>query len=238
MVTSQLASEGGMDIRAKLKELKDMHDQGLITSAVYEQRQQVLLATEGPAADQQARDSQSAANGILVPKGNLTIVWRLIVAAAVILIGIWAVYSLSDRQTKDSISQFASQTGIGKQVIPWTDRAGTAARKLIELNKEKLATAIQVTTHPTGSSPSMANYTVSKLPDRILVEMTVAWKGGFTHDNYSTTVAWEIAEKDQVRARVTFDSALARVLPKNADELNEYFRTKVYPTFVSDMGGG
>jgi hypothetical protein len=154
------------------------------------------------------------------------------------LVGIWAIYSLSDRQTKDSISQFASQTGIGKQVIPWTARADTAARKLIELNKDKIAAAIQATTHPTGSSPSMTNYKVSKLPDRILVEMTVAWKGGFVRGDYSTVVAWEIAEKNDPHARVTFDSALTRVEPKNARELNDYFFTKVYATFITDMGGG
>jgi hypothetical protein len=56
--------------------------------------------------------------------------------------------------------------------------------------------------------------------------------------DYSTTVVWELAEKSEGHARVTFDSAMAQVQPRNADLLEEYFRTKVYPAFVSDTGGG
>jgi hypothetical protein len=226
-----------MDIRARLKDLKEMYDKGLISSAVYEQQQQVLLATEGAGTGAQPGNSSSAGTALLDPKKNLRSIWRLGLAAAIILIGIWVVYSLSDRQTKDSINQFTSQTGIGKQVIPWSDRADTAARKLIELNKDKIATAIQGATHPTGSSPSMSSYKVSKLPDRILVEMTVAWKGGFVQGNYSTVVIWEFTEQNNLQARVAFDSALTKVEPKNARELNDYFLTKVYPALISDLGG-
>jgi hypothetical protein len=227
-----------MDIQGKLNDLKELYDKGLITASVYEQQQRVLLAGGGGATAPQSHADASPGPAVLDPKRTLRSLWRFVIAAAVILIGIWAAYSLSDRQTKDSISQFASQTGVGKQVIPWTDRADTAARKLVERNQDKMAAVIQGITHPTGTSPSMTNFSVSKLPDRILVEMTVAWKGGFMHGDYSTTAVWEIAEKAHVQARVTFDSALTKIESKNAQALDDYFRTKVYPTFVSDTGGG
>jgi hypothetical protein len=218
-----------MDIQNRLKELKELHAKGLISGGVYEQQQQEALAGGG--------SSGSTLHVSLPPRGLRT-VWRVVAGVLIVLAGIWAVYSLSDRDSKDSISQFASQTGIGKQVIPWSDRADTAARKLVALNKDKLAAAIQGITHPTGSTPSMSNVQVSKLPDRLLVEMSVTWKGGITRSDYTTRVLWEIGERAHLRAHVTFDSAVAGVAPKNAQELNDYFLSEVYPTFVSDMGGG
>jgi hypothetical protein len=234
-----------MDIRAKLQELKDMYEKGLITAAVYEQQQQTLLAdtgsaggTRGATRDRPAADSSSGLDAVLDPRKNLAALRRMIIVGVAVLAGIWFIYSFAGRQTKDSIRQFASETGIGKQVIPWTDRADTAARKLIDWNKDKIATAIQGITHPTGTHPSMRGYSVSKLPTGILVEMSVAWKGGVLGGDYSTTVVWELAEKSEGHARVTFDSAMAQVQPRNAELLEEYFRTKVYPVFVSDTGGG
>lgn len=69
-------------------------------------------------------------------------------------------------------------------------------------------------------------------------EMTVAWKGGFLGGEYSTTVAWEIAERSHVSAKVMSDSAVVAVEAKNEQLLDDYFRDKVYPAFVADTGGG
>src|SRR6266702_4475325 len=131
-----------MVIRGKLQELKEMYEKGLITAAVYEQQHKGVLAGAGGAAsDRSATDYSSGMGAVLDPKKNIAALRRLIILAVLGLAGIWLVYSLSGRQTKDSISQFASETGIGKQVIPWTDRADTAVRKLVELNKDKIAAA-------------------------------------------------------------------------------------------------
>ncbi|MBS0417150.1 MAG: SHOCT domain-containing protein [Proteobacteria bacterium] len=221
-----------MDIRAKLQELKQMHDGGLITAAVYEQQQQDLLA----AASTRTTHPQSGLDAVFDPRKNLAALKRILLIAVTSLAGIWLIYSFSGQQAKDSISQFASQTGIGKQVIPWTDRADTAARKLVELNKVGMASAIQAITNPTGSHPLMTKYGVSKLGEHIQVEMTVSWKGGVLGGEYNTTVVWEVGAESHLGAHVTFDSALANVKPRNAQLLDEYFLTKVYPTFVQDMG--
>jgi hypothetical protein len=224
-----------MDIRGTLRELKDMYESGLITAAVYEQKQRELLAAS-PAAPQFTKHPPSGLEAVLDPKRNLLAIKRLIILAVGVLAAIWLVYVLSGQQTKDSLSQFASETGIGKQVIPWTDRADTAARNLVERNKQGIAEAVQGITHPTGSHASMSKYQVSKLPDRIVIEMTVAWKGGILGGDYATTVVWELNKSSQVGARITFDTAMTNVQPQNAELLSEYFLTKVYPAFVHDVG--
>jgi len=204
-----------MDIRGKLRELKDMYESGLITAAVYEQKQREFLAAS-PTGPQFTKHPLSGLEAVLDPKRNLLALKRLIILAVGVLAAIWLVYVLSGQQTKDSLSQFASETGFGKQVIPWTDRADTAARNLVERNKQMIAAAIQGIAHPTGTHPSMSKYQVSKLPDRILVEMTVSWKGGILGGDHATTVVWEINEHSQVGARITFDTAMTSVQPRNA----------------------
>jgi hypothetical protein len=227
-----------MDIQQKLRELKEMYEGGLISAAIYEQQQKAVLAgrTDGPMPQGDVKPT-ALGSGLLDPKKNLRALIRLAVLATVVLIGIWLVYAISGRDGKDAISQFASQTGIGKQVIPWSDRADTAARKLIDANKEKIAAAIQGVTHPSGKDPRLAKFGVSKLGDRVLVEMVIGWKGGLVGGDYSTTVTWEIGEQGHIDARVTLDSALTSVEQKNKEMLNEYFRTKVYPAFYADTHG-
>jgi hypothetical protein len=75
-----------------------------------------------------------------------------------------------------------------------------------------------------GAGPyHLTKYTVSKLADRILVEIVVDWKGGVLGGRYMTTVVWEIGEHGHIQARVTLDSALTSVEQKNKDMLNDYF---------------
>ena len=206
--------------------------------SVYEAQQQALLSGySAESASPTLSETKKSNSSFLDPAKNFRILVKLGVFVVVVLVGIWFIYHLSGKDGKDSISQFVSQTGVGTQVIPWRDRADTAARKLIELNKEQIASAIQGITHPTGKEPALSEYTVSKLADRILVNLKVDWKGGIVGTSYVTSVAWEIGEMGHIEAKVTLDSALTAIDPKNKEMLNDYFRTKVYPTFFSDMGG-
>ena len=132
-----------MDIQRKLEELREMRGKNLITASVYEDQQKALLSGHSAESADTAADTESAKAGkasssFLDPIRNLRILVKLGVFLVVVLVAIWIVYHLSGKEGKDSISQFASQTGVGTQVIPWRDRADTAARKLIELNKERV----------------------------------------------------------------------------------------------------
>ena len=220
------------DVEQRLADLKKMRDKGLVTESVYEAQQKEILSGSSAESDDQSKNAT-----FLDPKKNFRILLKVATFAAVVLAGIWVVYHVVGRDGKDSISQFAAQTGIGKQVIPWTDRADTAARKLLEKNKAQIANAIQAITHPTGKSPEMNDIAISKLPDRILVNLKVGWKGGIIGGDYVTLVAWEIGEQGHLGAKVTMDTSVTGVDAKNNELLIDYFRTKVYPAFVTDVGG-
>lgn len=133
--------------------------------------------------------------------------------------------------------QLAAQTGIGTQVIPWADLAETAARNVVDRNAAALAQSIQGITHPTGRAAVLAERSIAKLDDRILVELKVDWKGGTLGTPYRTVVTWEIAKSGHVGAKVLTDSAIFEVGSKNAQFLDEFFRTKVYPLFYSAVSG-
>ena len=224
-----------MDIQKKLRELKEMHEQGLISSEVYSEQQKALLATHmmtGGGNSTETPKAQAAP-----PKTGRPLWQRLLMAAFIVLAGIWIFYKLSDRQGKDAINQFASQTSIGTQVIPWADRADTIARRLISQNQDKIANAIQGLTHPTGKDAKLIRSSISKLDGRILIEMTVAWKGGFIGNDYETVVAWEISEANHVSAKVVSDTAMTEIESKNKEMLNDYFKNRVYPAFYSSISG-
>src|SRR5258708_25439926 len=137
-----------------------MREKGLITPSVYDAQQQALRS--GHSADSTLHNSneqKETKTSFLDPAKNFRILVKLGIFVGVVLVGIWLVYQLSGKDGKDTLSQFASQTGVGTQVIPWRDRADTAARKLIERNKQGMADAIQGIAHPTGKEPVLSDYT-------------------------------------------------------------------------------
>ena len=220
-----------MTIENKLQELKEMHEKGLITLAVYEEHQKALLTNQlsNNTATAEKPTKSNDNNGINTLLG-------LFVIFLSILGCIWFFYKISGTEGKRAISQVVAETGVGKQVIPWPDRAEAIANSLINTNQQNIANSIQNITHPTGKNPALASHTISKLNNSIIVEFRVNWEGGLTENNYTTVVDWEINENNHVVAKVTQDSALVDVESKNAELLDNYFLTKVYPTFVQGMG--
>lgn len=221
-------------MQEKLKELKNLHSQGLISDEVYAQQQKDILNSN---LQQENKETNLQNNETNTSKKQLPW-WQLLVIAVLIVLGtIWMLYKMSDKEGKDAINQFASQTGIGTQVIPWADRAETIASKLIEQNQQSLAKSIQNITHPSGEKPQFVNYRISKLSDRIQVEISVAWKGGFTGDDYQTSISWEVSESNHILAKVISDTAIIEVESKNKEALDDFFKTKVYPAFYSNISG-
>jgi DNA-binding transcriptional regulator LsrR (DeoR family) len=140
-----------MNLQSKLQELKSMHEQGLVTAEVYTEQQKLLLS--------QGLNSTEVI-GSTAPKESspaakmLPSAWTALGLVVVLILGgIWLASKFGSTETKDIVNQIASQTGIGAQVIPWTDRAETVARKLLELNEVMIAKAILGIAHPTGESP-------------------------------------------------------------------------------------
>ncbi len=215
-----------------------MHEQGLISASVYEAQQKGLLegTSSTASAPTNKTGSTSSESEFLDVKKNASVLIKLLAFFGVILFGIWIFFSLSGSDGKKAISQFAAESGVGKQVIPWPDRASAIADTLVSQNQQVFANVIQGITHPTGKEPSLQKYSVSKLPNSILVNFDVAWKGGFLGGHYVTQVTWEIGENNSSQVRISSDNASTNIEQKNKEALNQYFYEKVYPAFVQGMG--
>jgi hypothetical protein len=173
-----------MNLQAKLQELKSMHDQGLITAEVYAGQQQSMLS-QGLGATAAAKTS--VPDEPSAPRSAGISIWKwLVLVVALVMGGVWFASKFGSRETKDAVNQLASQTGIGAQVIPWSDRAETSARKLIEINEAMIAKAVLAITHATGKDPTLTKTSIAKLDERVIVELNVAWKGGILGTPHQT----------------------------------------------------
>jgi hypothetical protein len=224
-----------MNLQTKLQELKSMHDQGLVTAEVYAEQQRLLLS-EGLKPNE-AIGSKVSQEASSVTKVSAS-AWKSLGLVVVLIFGgIWFASKFGSQDTKDTVNQIASQTGISAQIIPWADRAETVARKLIELNEVMIAQAIQGIAHPSGKNPVLTKQLITKLDDRILLEITVAWKGGIVGTAYETAMTWEIARANHISAKIVADSAPTQISQTNKEILDNYFKTKVYPAFYKSVSG-
>ena len=232
-----------MNLEKKLQDLKEMHEKGLITSAIYEEQQKAMLVAQFANVSPKAETSLvppvspgETKSGFLDPQKNLSLLSKIFVGIFIVLGGIWLFFNLSGKEGKSAVSQFVADSGIGKQVIPWPDRAEAVANSLVQPNQQNIANAIQGIAHPTGKNPSLVSYRISKLNNSVIVEFQVSWQGGFVGNGYTTVVIWEISESNHVQARITDDTATVAVDANHARQLNDYFYSKVYPAFVEGMG--
>ena len=97
-----------MDMQGKLRELREMHEQGLISSEVYSEQQKALLATH--MMTDAGGSAETPKVQAALSKAGRPLWQQLLMAAFIALAGVWIFYTLSDRQGKDAINQFASQT--------------------------------------------------------------------------------------------------------------------------------
>ena len=168
---------------------------------------------------------------LLDPKKNIVVLGKLAVIVFVFLCTIFVIYQFSSQEVKDSINEL----GLGKQVIPWEDRADSIVRKLIDSNRADIASSVQSITHPSGNEPSLGDVRVSKLDGQLLVEIDVHWRGGILGTEYKTEVLWEFSQTKHGSAKVIFEDAPIGVSPSNAEQLNDYFRVKIYPVLYQDI---
>jgi hypothetical protein len=223
-----------MNIQDKLQELKEMHAKGLISAEVYAEQQKSLLSSH---MNTNSASAPSTAQAPTEKPGWP--MWQQVLALFLVVFGgIWVAYHFSNREGKDTINQVVARTGIGTQVIPWTDRADTAARGVLAQNANVLATSILNLTHQSGKEPTLIDSSVTKLPDSILVQMTVAWTGSaLMGGNYQIIVAWEINATNHVSAKIISDNCPWQATAEDKEKLNDYFRTVAYPGFYNTLVG-
>jgi hypothetical protein len=112
----------------------------------------------------------------------------------------------------------------------WLRRAAGVLDSLLRSEQAgSIAAAIQRITHPTGKNAQFAGGSVHLSGDRIVVELHTTWSGGFVGGRYSTNVIWELSPEGHIHARVDSDTARVAIAPPNRQQLDDYFRTHLYP---------
>lgn len=117
----------------------------------------------------------------------------------------------------------------------WKEQATIQLHKLMDRNSQNIASSVQSITHSTGKDAKLVSYNVLTLPDRMMVQITVGWTGGFSDSTYETSLNWELSPSSHLKTTVTGDNAPYNIEARDLDALNDYFRDTVYPVFVSNM---
>lgn len=155
-----------------------------------------------------------------------------------LLLGVFLYSSLSfaDQQVP-AYSPGQSSTTQQKQQLDqkWINAATIQLRTLMNGSAQNIAASIQGVTHPTGTSPMLANFNVLNLGDRMMVQINVAWRGGVLGTAYQTSVNWEFTPDSHLSAKVVGDTAMIAIEPQNLQMLDGYFRQSVWPVFYSNM---
>lgn len=92
-----------------------------------------------------------------------------------------------------------------------------------------VAGAIQSIAHPSGKSPALGKVIARVDDDRVVVQIPVSWTGGLVGGRYETVVVWDFCDKRHYAAVIKADSAPTVVAKKNAQDLDAFFRTNVFP---------
>ena len=126
--------------------------------------------------------------------------------------------------------------------VPWIERAEKVLPALLDgKNGELVATAILNFTHSQGLRPRMKTYEIRRMSDRISLLLVVNWEGSVMRDAsgnpvvYATEVVWEFNERGHASAKVTADNGTFG--PGGAQPLDDWFRTKFYPSLYKAAGG-
>jgi len=166
----------------------------------------------------------------LNPLKNLKALVRLAILALVVLVSLFLFFVLTGRKKEAAVLA----APVVKKVIPWTDRAQAQANSLLQGESgQHVADSVQAITHPTGRQPKLSAFDVRKVGEQLSTVIDVAWKGGITGQAYTTRVVWEFDKNNQIRAKVTDDSAPTSA--GGAQKLDEYFRTEIYSLLRSNM---
>jgi hypothetical protein len=149
-----------------------------------------------------------------------------------VLVGLAAgAYAVMSPRSRDDVNRVAS--GVGVPIVPWAERARTAAGSLYGAQGQTVANSILGVTHPTGTNAQLANYSVSVEGDQLVSNFDVSWNGGVLGAAYVTSVEWRCSQSSPGSARVTRDTAMIHVAATNAAELDMYFQTAVYKSLMA-----
>lgn len=160
---------------------------------------------------------------------------RAVVIILVLAVGGWL--ALRFFGNKDIANNVASKLGVGKAVIPWEDRAESAIRLMMQgESRQTVAASIIKVVHPSGQTPELESLDIEKENHQLAVSFKVTWKGGLVGTKYATTVQWTAWKGGHVGVMVVEDTAPMQATPEELKQLDEYFRSQVYPPVNENAG--
>ena len=120
----------------------------------------------------------------------------------------------------------------------WTDRAEPAARQYVLANAPQIANDIQRVAHPAGTRPELTNLDFSKVEDRLLARIAVAWSEAAARRGYAAWVYWEFGERGHVRAQIVSHTSPTRISAESARRIEDLFRENIYPAIQRAASAG
>jgi hypothetical protein len=139
------------------------------------------------------------------------------------------------QHAREDVAAASLGTPLG-HVVPWLDRADAAARQVLSDSQQTIADSIKSITHPSAGSATMRDFAVRRVGDEISVRMSVDWKGGFLGTANRTVVVWEFDGSRHIRTALLEDSGALGVGDNNKQQLDEYFRSEIYPVVRARVG--
>ena len=158
---------------------------------------------------------------------------KQLVAIAVVLTAAYMLFP----GVRQAVNRTTAKTGL--TVTPWIERADTVLNDMMARpDQQKVIGQIVVAiTHPTGNFDKVASCKVSREGETLKLRLQVDWKGGIIGTAYATKVEWRCNKMGHISAEVVEDNGPAGVAAENRKQLDEYFRTKVWPPLFSNTGG-
>lgn len=146
----------------------------------------------------------------------------------------WA-ESLDIQPYNPNAQSSAKQSGGTQLDQKWAVAAVAQLNGLIGRSGQNLAASIQQITHPSGNSPYLVSVNVLRLKDKMMVQITIGWRGGMLGNAYQTSLNWELDAETHITTKITGDTAMVGIEEANRQMLDNYFRDSVYPVFYSNM---
>jgi hypothetical protein len=143
----------------------------------------------------------------------------------------WGAYTVLGPGARDGVNHVASVTGLS--IVPWPEKARTAATSMYDHQGSTLAESILNSTHPTGKGAQLSNYSAAVEGDELISKFDVSWKGGLLGAAYVTTIEWRCSQASSGSVRIVSDTAAIPVAPPFAKQLEAYFASSVYPVLRS-----
>jgi DNA-directed RNA polymerase subunit RPC12/RpoP len=151
-----------------------------------------------------------------------------VIALLVVCVGAGA-YLVATPQGKETLSRFASAVGV--PIVPWTARAQIQANDLYAQRGNALAAGMLAAIHPTGQNATLASHATTLESGGILVShFELAWWTGAPRTKNTTLIEWRCSERGDMAAAVGGDSAPSAVTARGQAQLDDYFRTNIFPS--------